>query len=442
MVMNGRWKRGMDGRCVPIYLYQYAVPDSSGTWEGRRGRKRFYFPFALTLVFVLLFALPLSAEPLLCGIDRLEATGCRELSGLKVGLITNVAGVNRTGEPDYAVMLRSGVRLKFLMAPEHGFAADIEAGKKVASTVVADSLPVFSLYGASRKPDVRLLKTIDILVFDLQDVGTRCYTYISTMNNAMGASEEAGIPFMVLDRPNPIAPLQSGGFMVKPGYNSFVGAVPVPFIHSMTVGEIALFLKETRYKKLDLRVIPMQGYQRDRFADDYPDFRFSTPSPNIRSVSTAILYPATVFLEATTVSEGRGTDAPFMQFGAPFIKSSELALAMKEFHLAGVVFDTLSFRPLSGKFRGEQCHGLKLAVTDRNIFNPFRTAVSILLALQRFYPGQIGLDKGGVFFDKLAGTPLFREMLRKQMPLEAIMEESERQVEQFNRTNPAKRLYP
>jgi uncharacterized protein YbbC (DUF1343 family) len=390
---------------------------------------------------ISLFALPLSAEPLLYGIDRLEASGFQELSGLRVGLITNAAGINRRGEANYALMLRKGVRLKYLMAPEHGFSADIEAGKQVGGTVVSDSLPVFSLYGASKKPAMEQLKAIDILVIDLQDVGTRCYTYISTMKNAMEACEEAGIAFMVLDRPNPVMPLQAEGFMLEPGYNSFVGAVNIPFIHAMTVGEIAQLVKMQCCKKLDLRVITMQGYRRDRFADEYEGFSFKSPSPNIRSVDTAIVYPATVFLEATTVSEGRGSDAPFMQFGAPFINSKELADALRRYRLPGVCFDRLSFQPRSGKFSGERCNGIMLKLTDRRTFSPFRTATAILLELQRLYPDRIGLDLHGDFFDKLAGTPLLREMIRKQMPLEAVIDASRRQIELFNSTTSLPLLY-
>ena len=327
------------------------------------------------------------------------------------------------------------------MAPEHGFSADIEAGKKVSSSIVHASLPVFSLYGTSKKPDIRQLKTIDMLVYDLQDIGSRCYTYISTMNNAMQACEEAGIPFMVLDRPNPVIPLAPAGFMLAPGYESFVGAVDIPFIHSMTVGEIAMLLKERFYKKLDLKVITMSGYNRARFADEYPGFRFISPSPNIRSIDTAIVYPATVFLEATTVSEGRGTDAPFLQFGAPFINGVELADALKAYSLPGVVFDAVTFQPLSGKFIGERCQGVKLAITERKTFSPFKTAAALLLVLQRLYPEGIALDKGHIFFDRLAGTSLFREMIKKQMPLDDIMTESRKQIELFNRTAPAKLLY-
>ena len=414
--------------------------DSSFISSFSRSLNRLFFALSVVL-FSLFCSLPLSAGELLCGIDRLEASGFRELSGMKVGLITNVAGISRRGEPDYLLMLRHGVKLQFLMAPEHGFSADIAAGQKVASTVVADSIPVFSLYGASKKPDIRQLKRIDILLFDLQDTGVRCYTYLSTMKMAMEACEEAGIPFMVLDRPNPIMPLHPDGFMLAPGYESFVGAVDIPFIHAMTVGEIALFLKEQRFKKLDLRLIPMEGYQRERFGDEYPGFSFRSPSPNIRGVETAILYPATVFLEATTVSEGRGTDAPFMLFGAPFVSSRKLAEALAACNIPGVRFEIVSFKPRSGKFSGERCQGLKLVVTDRKTFAPFRTATAILLALQRLYPDKLGLEKKGAFFDQLAGTPLYRGMIIKQMPLESIMESSRQQVEQFRRSTPVTLLY-
>jgi uncharacterized protein YbbC (DUF1343 family) len=402
------------------------------------GKKGFCQLLAFFFIAISLFALSASAEPLLCGIDRLEASGFREFSGLRIGLITNAASISRKGEPDYAIMLRCGVNLKFLMAPEHGFSADIEAGKKVGRSVVSDTLPVYSLYGASKKPDIRQLREIDLLVFDLQDVGTRCYTYISTMKNAMEACEEAGIAFMVLDRPNPVIPLRPAGFMLTPGYESFVGSVNIPFLHAMTVGEIALLLKEQRYKKLDLRVIAMQGYGRDKFGDEYTGFSFKSPSPNIRSVDTAIIYPATVFLEATTVSEGRGTDAPFMQFGAPFIKSRCLADALKKYKLAGVSFQPVVFQPLSGKFSGERCQGLKLSLSDRKAFSPFRTATALLLELQRLYPEHIGLDKRGDFFDQLAGSPLFREMIKKRLPINTIVDTSRRQVEQFNRNSSAR----
>jgi uncharacterized protein YbbC (DUF1343 family) len=403
-----------------------------------QARKRLFLLLSVALLLMLSWRTPAaSAEEFQCGIDQLDATECQELAGLRVALVSNAMSLSKTGESSYALLLRHGIKLKFLLAPEHGFLADIEAGKKVGRSVVSDTIPVFSLYGASKKPDIQQLRQIDLLLFDLQDIGTRCYTYISTMKLAMEACEQAGIAFMVLDRPNPIAPLSQSGFMVTPGYESFVGAVNIPFVHSMTVGEIALLLQKQCYKKLDLRVVPMKGYRRNRFADEHMGFTFRTPSPNIKSIATAIVYPATVFLEATAVSEGRGTDAPFMQFGAPFIQSDELLDALRKYNLPGVSFVPVLFTPSSSKFSGERCYGLKITVTNRRSFDPLRMATALLLELQRLYPEKTGLNKKGDFFDKLAGTPLFREMITQQSPIDVIMEESFRQVELFQRTTSA-----
>jgi len=407
-------------------------------------RKALFSLLSVALLLIVSWRTPAAfGEELLCGIDQLDSSGCRELSGLRVALVSNAMSRSKTGEPSYALLLRHGTKLKFLMAPEHGFLADIEAGKKVGRSVVSDTIPVFSLYGASKKPDIQQLRQIDLLLFDLQDIGTRCYTYISTMKYAMEACEQAGIAFMVLDRPNPVAPLAPGGFMVMPGYESFVGAVNIPFVHAMTTGEIALLLQKECYGKLDLRVIPMKGYKRNRFADEHQGFTFRTPSPNIKNIETAIVYPATVFFEATAVSEGRGTDAPFMQFGAPFIDSNELLGAVRRYRLPGVLFNSVLFTPRSGKYRGELCHGLKLNLSNRRTFNPFSTATALLLELQRLYPEKIMLDQNGKFFDRLAGSPRFREMIKTQLPLQAVMEESLKQREAFMHSTSANRfLYP
>ncbi|MBV5303541.1 MAG: DUF1343 domain-containing protein [Chlorobium sp.] len=409
-----------------------------------QGVKALFLPLSFVLLLIVSWRTPAAfAEELLCGIDLLDASECQELSGLRVGLISNAMSLSKTGESSYALLLRHGVKLKFLMAPEHGFLADIEAGKKVGGTVVSDTIPVFSLYGASKKPDIRQLRQVDLLLFDLQDIGTRCYTYISTMKNAMEACEQADIAFMVLDRPNPIDPLSQSGFMVTPGYESFVGAVNIPFVHSMTVGEIALLLQKQCYKKLDLKVIQMNGYRHKLFADEYQGFTFKSPSPNISNIETAIIYPATVFLEATNVSEGRGTDAPFLQFGAPFIKSDKLLDSLRKYNLPGVSFDPVSFTPCSSKFSGEYCYGLKITLTNRRAFDPLRVATALLLELQHLYPEKTGLNKRGDFFDKLAGTPFFRQMITQQSPIDVIMEEGHRQVDLFNGTASANYfIYP
>jgi len=405
--------------------------------------KRYGIFSLLLLLFGIFAAPPLQGAAFRSGIDVLEESGCRELKGKRVALVTNASGLTSAGVSNYRVLLRNGADLKFVMAPEHGFAVNVEAGKKAGGMLIGDSLRVYSLYGSSKKPSAALLKTVDVVLFDLQDVGARCYTYISTMKLVMEACLEAGTAFMVLDRPNPVSPLRPEGFMLEKGYESFVGAVDVPFLHAMTVGEIAMLLKKSRFPRLDLQVVKMEGYRRELFGDEIPGFAFVSPSPNIRNVETAIVYPATVMLEATAVSEGRGTEAPFLQFGAPFIDSAQLLREVQAFRLPGVEFFSVRFIPESGKFRSEQCFGLKLRVSDRKRFSPFTTSTALLLALQKLYPSNFGLMKdGGVFFDRLAGTPRFRKMILEQVPLEVITAASRKEVQEFGRMHPARFLYP
>ncbi|WP_245153372.1 exo-beta-N-acetylmuramidase NamZ domain-containing protein [Chlorobaculum sp. 24CR] len=382
------------------------------------------------------------AEAFRYGLDVLDAQKCAPLQGKRVGMITNASAVSRSGEPGYRVLLRHGADLKFLMAPEHGFALDYEAGEKVGNAGVGDSLKVWSLYGESRKPDVSLLKTIDVLVFDLQDAGVRCYTYISTMKLAMEACNEAGITFMVLDRPNPLAPLPASGFVLEPRFESFVGAAELPFIHGMSVGEIAGWLKNRRFPGLSLQIVRMQGYRRDRFADELPGFRFRPPSPNLRDFKTLLLYPATVMLEATDVSEGRGTDAPFRMFGAPFIDSKLLIREIEQYRLPGVEFHRTSFTPERSKFSGIECQGVRLKVTGRERFDPFMTSTAILLSLQKLWPSETGLHRHATFFDKLAGTDRHRLMIQQQRPIGEILDAVRAQVRAFDAAFPDHFLYP
>jgi len=415
--------------------------------------KSFFLAYHAAIMkrFVLLFMLLLwSASNVLyaevslfrSGVDMLDDSRCSVLQGKKVALITNAAALTSKGEPGYTMLLRNGVDLRFLMAPEHGFTVDVEAGKRVSGTVIQDSLNVYSLYGASKKPDARLLGTVDLVAFDLQDVGARCYTYISTMKLAMEACEEAGKSFMVLDRPNPISPVVPSGFMAEKKYESFVSAVDVPFVHGLTIGEIAQFLQKTRFRKLQLQVVRMAGYDRSLFGDELQGFTFRSPSPNIRNVETAIVYPATVMLEATTVSEGRGTDAPFLQFGAPYIRGSELARQLAGYALPGVTFHAVEFTPRSGKFKGERCSGVRIAVTDRTRFEPFTVSAAILLLLHHNYKEKLGLEKGADFFDRLAGTDRFRRMITSQASLRGIVDAAERDVNLFIRNNRDILMYP
>jgi uncharacterized protein YbbC (DUF1343 family) len=396
----------------------------------------------VSLMFLFIGARHLVAAEFHYGLDELDAGRYKELEGKRVGLITNAASVTSNGKPGYCVLLNHGIDLKFLMAPEHGFSLERAAGEKVGNSSIAGKLKVYSLYGASKKPDGALLNKIDVLVFDLQDVGVRCYTYISTMKLAMEACRDAGITFMVLDRPNPVSPIPASGFMLESSLESFVGAVELPFLHGMTAGEIAALLQKRRYPGLSLKVVQMQGYSHARFADELPGFRFCSPSPNIRDFETLLLYPATVMLEATIVSEGRGTDAPFKMFGAPFINGEALRQELERYRLPGVDLHAVLFTPKSGKFAGRECQGLRLKVTDRRLFDPFMSATAILLSLQKLYPEEIGLGRNATFFDQLAGTADYRIMIQKQSPIGEILDVARGQVQAFEAASSDRFLYP
>lgn len=392
------------------------------------------------LLLLVLAASTAYAEPFRYGIDVLDSERCLQLQGKRVGMITNAVSVSRSGEPSYQVLLCNGVDLKFLMAPEHGFTLERQAGEAVGNDEVGGSIAVYSLYGKTKCPDLELLKTIDVLVFDLQDAGVRCFTYISTMKLAMEACRDVGIAFMVLDRPNPIAPMPVSGFVLDPDYESFVGAAELPFIHGMTVGEIATWLQQRDYPELSLQVVRMSGYRHDLFADALEGYSFRSPSPNLRDFETLLLYPATVMLEATAVSEGRGTEAPFKLFGAPFIDSEVLLSELQQYDLPGLSLQPASFIPSSSKFAGLPCYGIRLAVTDRAIFDPFRTQVAILLVLQKLYPDQLDLNKE--FFDKLAGTDRYRHMLVRKKPIDKILHSAQKEVRKFNEKSLSRFLYP
>jgi uncharacterized protein YbbC (DUF1343 family) len=401
----------------------------------------------LSLLILLIFqGSLLHAEAFRYGIDMIAsgkgACNCKIMKGKRVGLITNAAAVSRAGEPSWQALVRRKIDLRFVMAPEHGFSLKSAAGEKVGESVIADSIRVYSLYGASKSPSPELLKKIDVLAFDLQDVGTRCYTYISTMKLAMEACDKAGITFVVFDRPNPIAPLPVGGFMLEPSQESFVGAAELPFLHGMTVGEIALWLQQSRFPTLSLQVVRMRGYSHRKFADELDGFRFVGPSPNIRDLDTAILYPATVMLEATEVSEGRGTEAPFAMFGAPFIDAGELKAELDRFALAGVEIRTAEFTPSENKYAGHLCHGIRLRVADRASFDPFRTSTAILLSLQKLYPGKLGLSARADFFDHLAGTSRYRVMIQGRSPIGVILDAARAPVQAFESAWPDRFLYP
>ncbi|NTV45870.1 MAG: DUF1343 domain-containing protein [Chlorobiales bacterium] len=399
-----------------------------------------FFLQAAALITVLLFQSFQAAAQLKNGLDVLLDGDLKEFKGKRIGLITNKTGLDRFAAANYQLFAKKGIKLKAIFAPEHGFLIDTEAGKFVENANLPDGVRVFSLYGATKKPTKEMLDNVDALVFDIQDIGVRCYTYISTMNLAMEACAEERKEFIVLDRPNPIAPIAPDGWMRDSAYVSFVGMVQVPFIHGMTVGELATMIQAEEFPELKLSVVRMEGYSPNKFDDE--QFRwvqnFVQPSPNIPDVETEILYTATVFLEATNVSEGRGTVFPFKQFGAPFIVAEDLAFQLRILHLDGVYFEPVSFTPQAvrgkaekPKFQGQKCYGVKMSVTDRQKIKPFEIAVGILTVLEKLYPKEVNLAQYGSFLDKLAGTDKMRKMVAEKTSFEKILAESRKDIPGF-----------
>ncbi len=309
------------------------------------------------------------------------------VQGRRVGLITNQTGRLSSGEFLLDALRAKGVRVTALFGPEHGIRGAAGAGKKVGDSVDAvTGIPIFSLYGKQRSPTKVMLRNVDVLVFDIQDVGARFYTYISTMKLCMEAAAGKGIPYVVLDRPNPLG-ARIDGPLIEDSLRSFVGPVRVPVVYGLTIGELAAMINKKGWleggAQANLTVVWMEGWVRGMRWND-TGLPWVGPSPNIPTPATVDIYPATCFLEATNVSEGRGTAEPFRQFGAPFLNADTLAARLNARVLPGVSFSPASFTPVSSKHKGEVCYGARATITDPASFRPVVTGLTIIRVLLDF----------------------------------------------------------
>ncbi len=319
------------------------------------------------------------------GIDVLRDEQFERLRGRRIGLITNASGRARDGTSTVDLLRDApGLRLVALFTPEHGLDSDRE-GRIDSGIDGRTGLPVYSLYGDVFAPSSESLADIDTLVFDIQDVGTRFFTYASTMERAMKAARDRDLRFVVLDRPNPIDGIDIGGPVLMPTSQSFVNYHALPIRHGLTVGELATMLNADDHLGLALSVVPMSGWRRSEYWDE-TGLRWVNPSPNLRSVQQALLYPAVGLLEATNLSVGRGTDAPFERLGAPWIDGWDLAAALSADSLSGVDFTPDTFAPTADRYAGQRCGGVHVAVRDRSQFDPVRTGLAIARELRRLYP--------------------------------------------------------
>lgn len=342
------------------------------------------------------------------GLDLFLEQEYKQFDGKRIGLVTNMTGVNEKLIPSIDLFHQHPeIQLTALYAPEHGIRGDAKEGEAVESmTDPYTGLPVYSLYGESRKPTKEMLDQVDVMVFDLQDIGSRYYTYIYTMAYVMEACATFGKECVVLDRPNPISGLKMEGNLVEKDVRSFVGLLPIPNRHGMTVAELALLFKHEFDYDCDLTVIPMRGWSREMYYDDTGLF-WVPPSPNTTTIDMNILYPGTCLIEGTNLSEGRGTTRPFELVGAPFIDGQKLAKAFNQKNIKGVLARPTSFTPTYQKFKDENCGGIQLHVVDRDLLNSLETGIILLETIAELYPDQfcfIKNENDKYFFDLIAGT--------------------------------------
>jgi uncharacterized protein YbbC (DUF1343 family) len=328
----------------------------------------------------------------LTGIDVLERDSFTALRGARVGLVTNHTGLTADGRSSISVLHHAPhVELVALFGPEHGIAGafDEEIGHAVHPET---GLPVYSLYGKSYKPSVEQLAGIDTLVFDIQDIGCRFYTYISTLCHVMEAAAEHGLHIVVLDRPNPITGTHVEGPLADPDKLNFTAVHPIAIRHGMTVGELARLFKAERSLGCDLAIILCEGWRRNDWFDA-TGLTWVNPSPNMRSLTQATLYPGVGLLEFTNVSVGRGTDTPFEVVGAPFVDGRMLAAELNGMALPGVRFIPISFTPTRSVHEGARCGGINVLVTDREALSAVQVGFALAIALRRLWPGAYEHEK-------------------------------------------------
>jgi uncharacterized protein YbbC (DUF1343 family) len=376
------------------------------------------------------------------GLEVFLANLPRSLRGKRVGLVTNHSAIDREGVSAIdRIATHPKLTLVALLAPEHGIRGNVADGVTIADEVDAKTgVPVYSLYLAEdRGPTPAMLKDVDMIVYDLQEVGGRTWTYVSTMALSMKAAAAKGIPFVVLDRPNPIGGEIVEGALIAPGFTSFVGMYPIPARHGMTVGELAAYFNHAFGIGARLIIARASGWAREQWRDD-TGLPWVNPSPNLRSLAALSSYPGTVYFEGTNLTEGRGTDRPFEQIGASWLDAPAIAARMYGLYLPGVRVEPIMMDvlPTAAKFKGETIPGLRLVITNRQTYRPVRTALILIDVIRRHHPEQF---QWGPSIDRLTGSGLVRQSIDAGQ-LAPLLEDWDREAEAFRKTRTPYLLYP
>jgi uncharacterized protein YbbC (DUF1343 family) len=367
---------------------------------------------------------------LMLGMDVLMAQSKEVLKGASIGLVTNQTGKDSGGSSTIDLLHQEkSWTLKALFSPEHGIRGEADAGATIDSGSDAQTgLPVYSLYGDTVRPTAKMLQGIDTLVYDIQDVGARVFTYTSTLLEVM----QADVRVVVLDRPDPINGVAVEGPVLDPRCASFVGPAPIALRYGMTIGELARLFNGELGVHCDLDVVALSGWSRDSWL---PEQRWVNPSPNLRSLAAATLYPGTVLVEGTNLSEGRGTDRPFEWLGAPWVDSEAWQDRLSRLVLPGVRFEPADRTPSSSKYAGQKCHGLLLTITDRQALQPVALGVALISTAGS------NLQFADATFDGLAGTDQLRTALQAKTPVADIVASWQPALEAFKRTRAKYLLY-
>jgi uncharacterized protein YbbC (DUF1343 family) len=392
-----------------------------------------------------LFLLGLSLQtptPVRPGIEEFLSNLPPALRGKRVALITNHTGIDRSRTPDIDLIARNkDLKLVALLAPEHGIRGDLPAGVKfVDATDPGTGVPVFSLYLAEdRGPTPEMLKDVDVMIYDLQEVGGRTWTYVSTMALSMQAAAKRKIPFVVLDRPNPIGGEIVEGALLDPRFRSFVGMYPIPARHGMTVGELATLFNQKYGLGVDLIVARAANWRRSQWMDE-TGLPWVNPSPNLRSLAALTSYPGSVYFEGTNLTEGRGTDRPFEQIGASWLKAPAVAQVMNQRQLPGVRFEaiTMPVAETAAKFKGQTIPAIRFVITDRQAYRPVRTSLLLIDEIRRQHPADFAWSQT---IDRLTGSDKVRLAIEGGR-LGSLLQEWDREAAEFFESRKQFLLYP
>lgn len=380
---------------------------------------------------------PINNVTVLNGIDVLEKENFKSLENLKIGLVTNQTGRNLAGKQTIDVLKDAkNVNLVALFSPEHGIRGELDQEKIVDSKDEKTGLPVYSLYGETRRPKPEQLKDLDAIVYDIQDIGARFYTYTATLKNVLEEAAKLGKPIYVLDRPNPLGGISVEGSLADEDKLSFIAAHTIPVRYGLTIGELGMMMNSERKIGANLKVIKMENWMRSQWFDE-TNQTWINPSPNMRSLTQATLYPGIGLLETTNVSVGRGTDTPFEVVGAPWIDGQKLAQYLNQRNLRGVRFIPIKFKPNASVFKDENLGGINIVITDRANFNSVRTGIEIAAALRKLYPNDWQVDK----YSRLLVNAGILEKIKAGNSPEEIEKSWQNSLENFNKRRASFLLY-